>query len=233
MDLSVFIAVKLFIARARVHAFEKWQELFVIAMVFAISFSAGVCAFSQDLPFVRGKDSLIHAITVDRSQDTPTRQKMHIKNDCVYVKPRATAIALTAPEGASIEAHIKSSRGFIILEGLVAGAGPKILHTVLLSQYKNYPISIPGEKSMQPGVRYPVALTFAATLAGTGDLALHKGDTLSIHADGQLYSYPLPDITIPSEGLLRLYAGTDDTLYYDRALTHPFHSGPCRSKKSK
>ena len=46
------------------------------------------------------------------------------------------------------------------------------------------------------------------------------------------HSYALPSITIPSEGLLRLYPGADDMLYDDAALTHPFHSGSCGGKHS-
>ena len=157
---------------------------------------------------------------------------MKIADDCQWIKSKATAIALVGSDGASVDPRIHSTRGLIVLEGLKIGSDPKILHTAFLSTYKNYPTSIPGEMGIQPGPRYPLAITLAAALAGQGNLELHKGDYPIIHAEGQLYAYSLPEITIPSEGLLRLYLGTDDTLYYDASLTHPFHSGLCGSKQS-
>lgn len=188
-------------------------------------------SFAQEPQFIRGRDSFIHGVVLDRTSEQATRKSMGISDDCQWIKKRPTAMALVGSEGASVDPHIKSTRGVIVLEGLNNNADPKVLHTRFLSQYKNHPSSIPAEIAMLPGSRYPLAVTISATLAGEGDLIFQKGDYLIVHADGQLYSYALPEITIPSEGVLRLYLGTDDTLYYDAALTHPAHPGACGRKK--
>jgi hypothetical protein len=232
MDLSILIGQKNFIARARVPAFERLQKPSVIAMVFAISLFVGRSAVAQETPFLLGKDSRIHAVSLDHTRETATRKKMHILDNCAVAKVQATALPLVGSEGAALIPHIKSTRGVIVLEGLIPNADSKPMDTELLNVYKNYPISIPGETGMFPNPRHPLALTIAATLTGTGDLVFQRGDSITVRADSQLYTYSLPPITIPSEGILRFYLGTDDTLYYDAALKHPVHAGPCGSKKS-
>jgi hypothetical protein len=233
MDLTNFIGQKKIFARACMRAFEKSQKPSVIAMVFAISILASICTFAQAEPFVYGKDSRIHAVSLDHSLEGATRQKMQILDNCDQVKARATSLPFTGSEGAALIPHMQSGRGVLVLEGLVPNANPTPLDTELLSLYKNYPTSIPGETTgASPSPRYAFALTIAATLTGEGDLVIQKGDFLNIRTDGQVYAYSLPEITIPSEGVLRLYLGTDDTLYYDAALTHPFHSGTCGSKSN-
>jgi len=227
MVSPVFIGLKIFFARACAHAYENIHELIAIAMIFAFSFTASAFAADPESLFVRGNDSRIHSVRLTHYQDQTTKQTMGISGACRWIKSQASAMALVGSEGATLDPRIKSTRGVIALEGLITGAEPKVLDTVLLSPYKNYPTNIPGESGKMPGTHYPLAITIAAKLAGQGDLVLHKGDTLIVHADGQLYAYSLPNITIPSEGVVRLYLGTDDTLYYDATLKHPFHSGAC------
>ncbi len=226
MDFRFLIGQKSF-SFARAHTRIYRSTLF---LSFCLVFKT-IPAIAQEPQFILGQDSRIHGVALDASKDLSTRQNMGISDTCSQIKKHATAMALVGSEGASVDPRIKSTRGIIVLEGLVNNSATKILHTAFLSPYKNYPASIPGEMGIQPGPRYPLAVTIAATVAGEGDLLLHKGDFLIIHADGQLFAYSLPEITIPSEGLLRLYLGTDDTLYYDSALTHPFHSSTCGGKQ--
>jgi hypothetical protein len=228
MDFQDLIGRKKFFARACAHAFENLQKLAVIAAIFSISLFSIVHAADQDTAFVLGQDSQIHSVALDYSQESVTRQNMGISDNCSHIKKRASAIPLIGSDGATLDARIQSTRGILVLEGLAAGqATPKVLYTQLLNPYNNYPTSISGEFGMLPGSRYPLALTLAASLVGSGDLSFQKGDSVIVHTDGQLFNYALPSITIPSGGLLRLYLGTDDTLYYDAALKHPFHSGAC------
>jgi hypothetical protein len=217
-------AIKFF-ARARAGAHTRTMIL-TICVVFPAIFSS-----AQDPQFIRGQDSEIHGIVLDHSLEATTRQNMQITEACPNIRNRAKAMGLVGSEGASVNPRINSSRGLVVLEGLKAGQEPKILDTELLAPYQNLPLSIPAETNVFPASRYPLAMTIAATLAGEGDLVLQKGDYLIVHADGQLYAYYLPDLTIPSEGVLRLFLGTDDTLYYDEALRHPIHSGACGGKQ--
>jgi hypothetical protein len=208
---------------ARTHArISRSTITFALCLAFL-----SISSFADDPQFIFGADSRIHGITLDRSAEASTRQAMQIANDCRWIKKQATAMALAGSENSSVNPRIASTRGAVVLESLRPGVGPKVLDTELLVPYKNYPTSIPGETAIQPSLRYPLAITLAAMLAGEGDLAVKNGDSLVIHTDGQLFSYSLPEITIPSGGLLRLYLGADDTLYYDAALTHPVHAGTC------
>jgi hypothetical protein len=212
---------RIFFARTRTRVYRSG--------VLILSF-AGMTA-AQDPQFIRGQDSRVHGVTLDHQKELGTLSKMGISRHCARIKKQPSALALVGSEGASLDVRVKSSRGLIVLEGLRPGAEPKILSTRFLGQYKNYPISISAELGTLPGSRYPLALTIAASLPGSGDLLFQKGDQILVHADGQIYVYFMPEITIPNEGLLRLYLGTDDNLYFDAALTHPVHSGPCGSKK--
>lgn len=181
--------------------------------------------------FILGTDSQIHGIQIDHSNEQSTRDALGLKDTCGAIKQHPAAYAFVGSEGASIDPRITSSRGLLVLEGLRANTEPKILNTRFLGPYKNYPASIMAETVIFPGSRYPMAITIAASLVGSGDLVLKKSDYVILHADGQLFMYPLAEIILPSEGVLRLYLGTDDTLYYDAALTHPVHSGACGSRK--
>ena len=221
-----------FFARARVRKYSSalaHRQAVLMFVSFCIVFPP-IFSFGQEPQFIRGEDSTIYGIVLDHRAEATTRQQMQITADCSRVKRHATAMTLVGSEGAAVVPEIKSTRGILVLEGLRADAEPKILHTALLGAYKNYPNAIPGEIGIQPGPRYPLALTLAASLAGEGELVIQKGDYVIIHADNQLYAYYLPEITIPSEGLLRLSLGTDDTLYFDAALTHPVHSGACAAQ---
>jgi hypothetical protein len=215
---------------ARHFGFSKCQALWILRILL-IGF-APMIGFAQESQTILGTDSRVHGFVLDHSQEPATRDDMGIADTCDWIKAKATSLALVGSEGASVDPRIKAKRGMIVLEGLIPGSTPKILDTEFLTPYQNYATSIPGDIGMQPGPRYPLAVTMAATIAGQGDLMIQKGDYLIVHADGQLYSYSLPDLTIPSDGILRLYLGTDDTLYYDTKLTHPVHSGACGRKAS-
>ncbi len=216
MDSHVFIGWKKFFARACAHAFEKQHERIVFAIVFAVSLFSALSFADQASEFI-----------FDHSQENSTRHAMGIADTCARMNSQALANALIASEGATIDPRISSPRGVVVLEGLISGAEPKMLDTVFLSPYKNYPTSIQSEITTFPAVRYPLAVTLAAKITGEGGLVLRKTDRLIIHADGQLFVYFLADLMIPSNGLLRLYVGTDDHLYYDSTLKHPLHSGAC------
>ncbi|MFA5975689.1 MAG: hypothetical protein WC859_05920 [Elusimicrobiota bacterium] len=170
---------------------------------------------------------------LNHSQEPATRQKMHISDNCQWAKNQPTAMALVGSEGAAVVPHIQSVLGVVVLEGLQAAADPKPLDIEFLGSYGNYPKSIRPGKTLQPSPRRPLAITIAALPAGKDSLVIRKGDYLVIKADYQLYTYALPEMTIPSEGLLRFYLGTDDTLYTDPALTHPAHSGICSGSRNK
>ncbi len=186
---------------------------------------------AQDTRTLRGADLKIHGVALNRSLEQPTREKMHIADHCGYEKATASAMPLVGSDGATVIPHFQSKRGVVLLEGYIQGVEPKVLHTALLSTYKNLPTAIRGEIAMQPSPRYNLAIALAATVAGDGDLALAKGDFLTLQTDGQIYVYSLPEITVPSEGLVTLFAGTDDSLYFDAALTHLAHSGSCLDRK--
>jgi hypothetical protein len=225
VDFTIRIENKIFYyARARARVYSK-----AIALALVLSAPAAL-SFAVEPPFILGQDAQIHGIALDHSKEQATRGQMGISDDCSWIKKQASAIALVGSDGASVDPRVKSTRGVFVLEGLKANAAPKVLHTHFLSPYENYSMAIPGEIGIQPGPRYRLALTIAATLAGSGDLVFQKGDYVIVHADGQLFAYPLPEMTIPSEGLVRVYLGTDDQLYYDAALTHPVHAGACGSK---
>lgn len=225
MKLREFIGQSIFhVARARVYSSARGVMLAVCLM------TAAHVGIAQEAQFIRGQDSRVHGVALDHQQEQATLSKMGITRKCARITKQPSALALVGSEGASLDVRVKSSRGLIVLEGLRPGVEPKILSTRFLGQYKNYPISIPAEFGMFPGSRYPLALTIAASLPGSGNLVFQKGDRILVHADGQLFVYFMPEITIPNEGLLRLYLGTDDSLYFDAALTHPVHSGSCGSK---
>src|SRR5690348_16878270 len=99
MDSRFIIGQNKLFARARMHAYEKLQEPFVIAMVFVISFSAAVCATVDESLFVRGKDSRIHAVAINHSMENSTRQKMHVLDNCQKIKAQATALPLIGSDG--------------------------------------------------------------------------------------------------------------------------------------
>src|SRR6185312_7477864 len=204
-----------FFARARISKTIALPLVLWLGGIFisAANVNAGV--------FTAGADGRIHGIALDHGRETSTRNALRITDRCAFSRSTATARPLVASDDAMILPHLSSQRGVLVLDGLRPGAAPKTLFTQLLSPHNNDPISIAGEKGIQPGPRYTMALTFAATLAGHGDLAIAAGDFVNIKADGQVYRYRLPALTIPSEGVLRVFAGTDDTFYYDAALTHP------------
>jgi len=224
MVLKFFIGLSKFFARARARIYRSTLALSFCFVCAAVSSQA------QEPQFILGRDSRIHGIQLNHSLEAGTRRTLKFSETCKRIKKHATAAPLIGSEGASVDPHIKSTRGMIVLEGLMPGAEPEILHTALLSNYKNFPSSIPGEMGKQLSPRYALAVTIAATVAGQGDLELHKGDSLVVQTNGQFYSYSMPEITIPSEGLVRLYLGTDDMLYYDSSLLHPFHAGACGGK---
>jgi len=231
MEFRLFIGLKNLFARARVPAYETLHELIAMAMVFAFSILAGISNAAEEPHFVHGLDSRIHAIASDRTLEEKTREKMHISENCGQIKPHTSAIAFVGSDGARLIPHIKSTRGLLVLEGLREGAEPKVLSSQLLGDYNAYPRSLPGDPVILPALAYPLTLTLAATLAGSGDLIITKDDYVIITAARHGYAYHFPDLTIPNEGVLKLYLGTDDTLYYDAALTHPVHSGECRRAK--
>ena len=226
MDLKLFIGFgEFFIARAHTRIYRS-IALVSFCLVITSTFSV-----AQEIPFIRGNDSRIHGVQLNHTGETATRKKMRISTKCGWIKPQATAVALIGSEGSVIIPHIKAKRGIVILEGISPDAEPKVMDTELLGNYKNYPASIPAETAMLPSRQYPLAITLTASMIGQGDLVIQKGDSITVNADHQLYAYALPEITIPSEGILRLYLGSDDTFYYDAALTHPAHAGACGRKK--
>jgi hypothetical protein len=185
---------------------------------------------AQDPEFIIGNDSQKHGIVLDHSPEKQTRSTMGVSPDCDYVRKQPKALPMVASEGAWINPHVTSHRGVMLLEGLRPGKNPKLMDTEFLGQYKNYPATMRAETQMMPGSRYPLCLIITAAYVGEGDLVFQKGDYVIVHADGQLFAYKVPEITIPSEGVLRFYLGTDDTLYYNSELTHPVHAGRCGRK---
>jgi hypothetical protein len=221
MNLTNWIGRKKIFARARMCTRS-------IATVFCIVFSA-FAATTSDPAFIRGANGSIRGLFLDRLSEISTRKKMKILDNCVRVKSAPTAMAFVGAENAAVLPHMTAKQGAIELEALMADGGTKILDTELLGPYKNYPTSMIGE-TILPSPHHPLAVTLAAPFAGEQDLVIQKNDYLGIRTDGLVYAYHLPPMIIPSGGLLRMYLGTDDTLYYDAALTHPVHEGFCKKR---
>jgi len=222
MDLQLFIGqASFFFARARAHVRS-------IVLSFCISFSAFSALANEPTP-LKQVNGALGGFTLDHSLESATRTKMKVSDQCDQIKTiRNTALMVMGDVTAF--PHIQSGRGIIVLEGLVEGAEPKVLTTVFLSPYQNYPQVLQGPQRSMPVQQYPLALTFSPTLVGQGDMTFQKGDYIAIRTARLLFSYPLPAVKVPSEGVLRLYAGSDDQLYYDKALTHPLHEGPCKKR---
>jgi hypothetical protein len=217
---SISEPLSFFFARVRARVYRSAMARHPSAKAVLAAFALGCLA-----PLTLGL-AMEKPLVVDHSVEQDTRETMQIRENCRAIKARASAIALMGAPGAAVSPHVRSRNGLVVLEGLREGVDAKVLDTEFLGPYQDYPLSLRPEPVMQPAARYPLAVTLAS-LAGQKELAFQKGDYLAIQADGQTYVYYLAELKIPAEGVLRLYVGTDDTLYFDRTLKHPAHSGAC------
>jgi hypothetical protein len=197
-----------------------------ISLTICFVFSA-FHAIAADPAMLRGPKGVIRGLDLDTRIESKTRGAMKILPNCIRAKNQATALPMVGQETATLVPHVKAHVGVAILEGILADGRFKTLDTQLLGAYMNYP----GEMNAadpKSKAKYPLAITLSAPFTSQGDLVFQPGDYLGLKTNGQLYAYKLPNLTIKNGAMLRLFVATDDTLYYDAALTHPLHEGKCK-----
>jgi hypothetical protein len=213
-----------FFARAQAHTRT-------ILAIFSL-ISPAVLSAAQNPEFIYDGKNKLRGVALDHNAEPSTLQKMSLKENCVWIKKQATAAPLMGAEDAMLISHIQAQRGVIVLETIRKNGAHKPASTLILGKYKTYPNAIAGESTL-PSRDYPLAVSFGSVLSGQGDLVLHKTDSISVKTGAQIFTYFMPEMTIPSEGVVRFYPGTDDTLYFDPALKHPAHDGRCTTTKLK
>ena len=218
-----FIGWATFFSRARAHVY-KCTSACLAAFLFL---SVGI-ASAADPAFVRDSRGIIQGLVLNGRQEQATRNILKILSRCIHMKAHPSAMSLVGSENSTLSVLTQARTGVFVLEAILSKNSFKTLDTELAGPYKNFPVSMPITPMALPAPRHAFALTIAAPLADQGSVVLNSGDVIRVKTDGQLYAFPFPAMKIPAGGMLRVYLGTDDTLYYDAGLTHPLHEGRCK-----